>query len=210
MSPTSILVIQAIASAITAVALVVLVAAAARVAWHFRITHRKVNELLDRLHGEITPISRHVTSIADDLRAVTASIRGDVERVNTTIADANDRVQQAVALTEKRVNEFNALLAVVQHEAEHVFLDTASTVRAFRRGAAAFAGEMSGSGMDLASDELDAAGDEEVDEESAEELETRLASEEESDGDDGSPEPAAEAFPAAPRLRPRARNRRRA
>jgi hypothetical protein len=109
------------------------------------------------------------------------------------------------------MNEFNALLAVVQQEAEDVFLDTPSTVRALRRGAAAFADPSSTggrSGMDLASDELDAAGSERVEAEAAEDFETQMASEEEGDGNDGSPESAAETLPAAPRVRPRARNKR--
>jgi hypothetical protein len=42
-----------------------------------------------------------------------------------------------VALTEQRLNEFNALLAVVQDEAESMFVATASTVRGVRTGAAA-------------------------------------------------------------------------
>ncbi len=40
---------------------------------------------------------------------------------------------------EERIEEFNALMEVVQGEAEDIFLDTASTVRGVRAGARSIA-----------------------------------------------------------------------
>jgi hypothetical protein len=40
---------------------------------------------------------------------------------------------------EERIEEFNALMEVVQTEAEHIFIDTASTVRGVREGARSIA-----------------------------------------------------------------------
>src|SRR3569623_1969863 len=97
------------------------------------------------------------------------------------------------------MGELNALLAVVQQEAEHVFVSTASTVRGVREGAAAFRHR---NGMDLASDELDAADDLGA----AGDIEFQ----EEVDGYDRKPQSAAETLPAAPRVRPRQRSARRA
>lgn len=204
MASNGILLIQALSSVIIAVALLVLVIGGGLVVAKLRQTHRKTEQLLDRVHAELTPLSRRLTAIAEDMHAVSSSVRGEIERVNATIGAANDRVHEAVALTERRLKEFNALLAVVQDEAEHLFVSTASTVRGVRRGAA-YLGDRGG--MDLASDELDAA-DRLVTE--ADDFETQLASEEEGDGHDGDPEPAAEALPAAPRVRSRTRNKRRA
>jgi hypothetical protein len=167
-------------------------------AWRFRGTYKKANELLDRLQNDIGPIARHATSISDNINYITTALRADVGKVQATIDAANDRVQQAAALTEERLNEFNALLAVVQQEAEDMFVSTASAVRGVRTGAAAFHGR---DGMDFASDDLDSA-------DLADELEVQLESEEEGNGDDGSPESSAAALSAAPRLRPRTRGRR--
>jgi len=195
--------IAALASVATTVSLMVLALFAVHVLWNYRKTYTKVNSLIDRLHGDLTPLIRHATSIADNVDFVTTSIRTDIQKVNDTIDTANDRVQRALLMAERRLNEFNALLAVVQAEAEGVFLSTASTVRGVRRGAASFGAP---SGTDLASDELDAA-------ESADDLELEdddLEIQEEDDGDDRNPESAAQALPAAPRVRPRPRNRRRA
>ena len=193
----------AVASGLMTVAILVLTVALVPAAWNFRKSYKKVNDLLDRIYGDITPIMRHASSISDNVDFITTSIRTDVQKVNATINTANERVQRALSQAEHRLNEFNALLAVVQDEAEGVFVSTASTVRGVRSGAAAFRGR---GGTDLASEELDTA--ELVDE--AELLMDDTEIEEERDGHDGNPEPAAEALPAAPRLRPRARSRRRA
>ncbi len=195
--------ITAIASTLITLALLVLVVVAVPVAWNFRKTYKKVNHLLDRIYGDITPIMRHASSISDNIDFVTTSIRTDVQKVNATINTANERVQRALLQAEHRLNEFNALLSVVQGEAEGVFLSTASTVRGVRRGAAALHERR---GTDLASDELDT---DDLDEEI--ELATNdIEIQEEGDGHDSDAEPTAQALPAAPRVRPRSRNRRRA
>jgi len=88
-------------------------------------------------YGDINPLMRHASAIADNVNYITTSVRTDVQQVNATIAAANQRLQQAIALTEQRLGEFNALLEVVQEEAETMFIATASTVRGVRTGAAA-------------------------------------------------------------------------
>lgn len=203
--------ISAIASTLITITLLVLVVVAVPVAWSFRKSYKKVNDLLDRIYGDITPLMRHASSIADNVDFVTTSIRTDVQKVNATIATANERVQRALLLSEHRLNEFNALLSVVQDEAEGVFLSTASTVRGVRRGAAAF---QERGGTDLASDELDTDDlDDEIDEEIESQIELAtndIEIQEEGDGHDSNAQSAAQALPAAPRVRPRPRNRRRA
>ena len=193
--------ITAVASTLITLTLLVLVVVAVPVAWNFRTSYKKVNHLLDRIYGDITPIMRHASSISDNIDFVTTSIRTDVQKVNATINTANERVQRALLLAEHRLNEFNALLAVVQREAEGVFLSTASTVRGVRRGAAALHER---GGTDFASDELDP---DELDDE-IELATTDIDIEEEGDGHDSDAEPTAQALPAAPRVRPRSRSRR--
>lgn len=195
--------IASIADIAMMVSLLLVALVAARVLWSFRTTHTKVNNLVDKLQGDVAPLLRHATAIADNLNFVTTAIRTDVQKVTDTIDIANDRVHRALLTAEQRLNEFNALLSVVQDEAEGVFVSTASTVRGVRRGAASFRAR---GGTDLASDELDAA-------DPADDLDLDdddLEIQEEDDGDDRNPESAAEALPTAPRLRPRTRKRRRA
>jgi uncharacterized protein YoxC len=127
----------AIAGGLMTLALLVLTVALVPAAWNFRKSYAKVSDLLDKVYGDVNPLMRHASAIADNVNYITTSIRTDVQQVNATIAAANLRLQQAVALTEQRLGEFNALLAVVQEEAETMFIATASTVRGVRTGAAA-------------------------------------------------------------------------
>jgi uncharacterized protein YoxC len=127
----------AVAGGLMSVALLVLTVALVPAAWNFRKSYAKTSDLLDRVYGDINPLMRHASAIADNVNYITTSVRTDVQQVNATIAAANQRLQQAVALTEQRLNEFNALLEVVQDEAESMFVATASTVRGVRTGAAA-------------------------------------------------------------------------
>ena len=172
----------AIASGLMTIAILVLTVALVPAAWNFRKSYAKISDLLDRIYGDVNPIMRQASSIADNVNYVTTSVRTDVQQINATIAAANLRLQQAVALTEQRLNEFNALLAVAQQEAESVFVATASTVRGVRTGAAALHHE---------DDEEDALG-------------APLPTSEELD--DGYDDPdSAEAGPTRPRVRPRRR-----
>ncbi len=131
----------AVASGLTSVAMLVLAVALVPAAWNFRKSYAKVSALLDRIYGDVNPIMRHASSIADNVNYITTSVRADMQLVNATIATANQRLQQAMAITEQRLNEFNALLEVVQQEAESMFVATASTVRGVRTGAASLHNE---------------------------------------------------------------------
>jgi uncharacterized protein YoxC len=119
------------------IAILVLAVALVPAAWNFRKSYAKASDLLDKVYGDINPLMRHASAIADNVNYITTSVRTDVQQVNATIAAANQRLQQAMALTEQRLGEFNALLEVVQEEAESMFIATASTVRGVRTGAAA-------------------------------------------------------------------------
>ncbi|HEY4132826.1 MAG TPA: DUF948 domain-containing protein [Gemmatimonadaceae bacterium] len=198
--------VTAISTAITTIALMVLAVVTALAAWRFRNTYNKVDTLLDRLHGELSPVMQHARVIADNVNYVTTVVRADLAKVDATIDDANERVKDAVDAAERRLTEFNALLAVVQEEAEQVFLSTASTVRGVRRGAATFHDR---GGTDFASDELDPADVADAIEQQLD-GQLELVSQEERDGDDSDTQSATEALPTAPRVRPRTRRPRRA
>lgn len=171
----------AIASGLMTIALLVLAVALVPAAWNFRKSYARVSALLDRIYGDINPLMRHASAIADNVHYITTSVRTDVQQVNATIAAANQRLQQAMSVTEQRLAEFNALLEVVQQEAETMFVATAATVRGVRTGAAALH-----HGEDAA-------------------LETaRASTEETADVDDNDPD-AAEAGTTRPRVRPRRR-----
>lgn len=188
--------LTAAASTIMTFALLALIIVAIPVAWRLRNTYLKFDRMLDSIRTDVAPIVSNVHSISDNLNFITTSIRSDVAKLHETIDSGNERVRRAIDQSERRVKEFNALLAIVQEEAEGLFISTASTVRGVQEGTRTFHGD---SGMDLASDELDAA-----------EAERDLDLEEETDGNQRRTESPDDAGPAAPRVRPRARGRRHA
>ena len=136
--------LSGIASILISLALLALCVGLIPAAWNFRKSYGKVNDLLKQIYGDVNPIMRHASTIADNVNYVTTSIRVDIQQVNQTIATANERLQEAMRLTERRVQEFNALLDVVQREAETTFVATAATLRGVREGAATFRDEALG------------------------------------------------------------------
>ncbi len=128
--------VTSVATTILTISFLVLTVALVPAAWNFRKSYARINELLERVYGDINPLMRHASSIADNMNYVTTSIRVDKQQINQTIASANARLTQAIAMTEDRLREVNALLAVVQEEAEDVFVTTASAMRGARAGAA--------------------------------------------------------------------------
>ncbi len=119
------LVIVAIAIVVTAIAGLVLAARTSRALRRVaRSAEKKADPLLDR--------SR---SVAANVEFITATLRTDVEGLHQSVRSLSARLQQASDHMETRIDEFNALMEVVQGEAESVFLDTASTARGVRAGA---------------------------------------------------------------------------
>lgn len=191
--------VSSIARAVMTIALLVLTVVLVPAAWNFRKSYKRINRLLDQVYGDIHPIMRHASTVADNVNYITTSIRVDVQQLNQTIALGNQRLREGIQSTERRIQEFNALLEVVQREAEDVFLSTASTVRGVRAGASELrrrpdAGEPAiVDGADGPLDDEDLYGG----------LEAELEAEEEDDGYDGTDEDTQRQ--PAPRIRPRRR-----
>jgi uncharacterized protein YoxC len=122
------------ASGIASIALMVLTIALVPAAWNFRKSYAKISDMMDRIYGDINPIMRHVSTIADNVNYITTAVRVDVQKLSQTVASANQRLMSSVDLAEERIKDLNALLAVVQEEAESAFITTASTVRGVRTG----------------------------------------------------------------------------
>jgi uncharacterized protein YoxC len=186
--------VAAVASSLMTIALLVLAVSLTPAAWNFRSSYKKWNELLERIQGDLTPLMRHASSIADNLDYITTSVRTDIQQVNATVAAANQRLHQAIAVTEERLSQFSALLEVVQDEAEQLFVSTASAARGVRAGAESLARgapdvqEPQPLAVDLTADDLD-----------------ERAAQEADDGNDVND--ATETESARPRVRPRTRRR---
>ena len=176
--------IAGVAQGLMTIAILVLTVVLVPAAWNFRNSYKRINELIDRFYGDIGPLVRNANSISDNVNYITTSLRVDVQQFNQTVALANERLTTAVKTAERRLHELDALLKVVQREAEDAFVSTASTLRGVRAGATTLRDEVEG---DLVADEY----------EDVEALQER----EEDHGDDGETEN--DEWRERPRVRPR-------
>jgi uncharacterized protein YoxC len=126
--------ITSTASGVMTITVIILTVALVPAAWNFRKSYKKISEMLDKVYGDINPLMRHASAIADNVDYITTSIRVDVQQVSQTIAAVNQRLQEAIESAEDRMKQLNALLDVVQEEAESAFVTTASTIRGVQTG----------------------------------------------------------------------------
>jgi uncharacterized protein YoxC len=104
----------------------------------FRKTASKFEAVLDHIEKSIDPVTKHASNIADNIDYITTSVRADVQAIRKTLLVANDGIREVLESSERRLHELGAVLRVVQEEAEHAFVSTASTIAGVRAGAAAF------------------------------------------------------------------------
>ncbi len=126
--------VVSIASGVMTITVIVLTVALVPAAWNFRKSYKKVGDMLDKIYGDINPLMRHASAIADNVDYISTAIRVDIQQVSQTVAAVNQRLQQAASAAEDRINQLNALLEVVQEEAESAFVTTASTIRGVQTG----------------------------------------------------------------------------
>jgi hypothetical protein len=108
--------------------------------------NRTLGEIRLGVRQNLGPVSDRARAISDNVEFITQALRTDVERLNASVKALTDRLHLASERMEERIEEFNALMEVVQDEAEGIFIDTASTVRGVRAGARSIAGGRSDSG----------------------------------------------------------------
>lgn len=126
--------VVSVASGVMTITVIILTVALVPAAWNFRKSYKKISEMLDKVYGDINPLMRHASAIADNVDYVTTAIRVDIQQLSQTVAAVNQRLQQAASAAEERIKQLNALLEVVQEEAESAFVTTASTIRGVQTG----------------------------------------------------------------------------
>ncbi|TVP74239.1 MAG: hypothetical protein EA352_11045, partial [Gemmatimonadales bacterium] len=97
-----------------------------------RATVRRIESLRRSLVAD--PAVKSLRETAANVEAVSDTVRTELVRLTESLGGVSDRVDQASRRMEERIEEFNALMEVVQREAEDVFLDTAATARGIRHG----------------------------------------------------------------------------
>ena len=112
----------------------------------------QLKRLLGSLQQHVQPVTDRARVAAENVEYISAMVREDVQKVRASVSGLSDRLREASERMEERVEEFNALMDVVQDEAEAVLLDTAAVVRGVRAGAQTMgesvAGAAAGGGTD--------------------------------------------------------------
>jgi uncharacterized protein YoxC len=129
-----------ITSAATAIVFLVLIVILVPTVLKFRRTTAKFETVLDRIERSIDPVTKHASRVADNVDYITTSIRADVQDLRKTLLTANEGIREVIDSSERRLHELGAVLRVVQEEAEHAFVSTASTIEGVRAGVATFRG----------------------------------------------------------------------
>jgi hypothetical protein len=143
-------VMAGVATIIIALAIIVVSLAAIAVAL-------KVRGMVKRVRGDMAPVRKHLEAAAANVEYVSLAVRQDVEAVSRTVKSASEKAQVAADAAGKRLAELNALMDVVQAEAEDIFIRTASTVRGVQAGAGAFARMTRGADGPMDDDTMDGA-----------------------------------------------------
>jgi len=99
---------------------------------------KKLEEQGQKLRVDLAPAIHNVTAVTENVNFVSKTVKKDVEKLSASVTAATGRLQGAAAQAEQRVGEFNALIGVVQEEAEQLFITGASTLRGIRAGAETF------------------------------------------------------------------------
>ena len=98
---------------------------------------RRLTDIARRLEEQSRPVLERAGGVADNVDAITRSLRDEAQHLTGSVRALSDRLRQASTHMETRIDEFNALLEVVQAEAEETFLKTAAAVRGVGAGARA-------------------------------------------------------------------------
>ena len=102
----------------------------------------QLKRLLGSIQRNVQPVTDRARVAAENVEYITALVRQDVQKVRASVSGLSERLGEASERMEERVEEFNALMDVVQDEAESVLLDTAAIVRGVRAGAQTMGGSV--------------------------------------------------------------------
>ena len=95
----------------------------------------QIRKLLAGMQNHIQPVADRARAAAENVEYISAVVRTDIQKVNESVTKITSRLNDASDHMEDRIAEFNALMQVVQGEAEDIFLDAAATAHGVRAGA---------------------------------------------------------------------------
>jgi len=147
-SPTFLSTAEAISTILLTVAVFGVLVALMAVLFQLRKLTRTAGTMVKRLQKDATPVMERAKSVAENVDFITMAVRTDIQKLNESVSRLSDRLKDASIDMEKRIQDFTALVEVLQAEAEDLALDTAAAVRGVRAGTRSLAGGGEGSPPD--------------------------------------------------------------
>lgn len=95
----------------------------------------QIRKLLAGMQKQLQPVADRARAAAENVEYISAVVRTDIRKVNDSVTKITSHLNDASDHMEDRIAEFNALMQVVQGEAEDIFLDTAAAAHGVRAGA---------------------------------------------------------------------------
>lgn len=137
-TPAWVDVLTAVAQIVLALSLLVLAGVVLGIALGLKKVYGRLRPQIEGFRGDFAPVVKNAAEVSENVNYISGAVRQDVERLSQTVTATNDRLNRAAAAAERRLGDFNALLGVVQEEAEDLFIGTASAVRGVRAGTEEF------------------------------------------------------------------------
>lgn len=78
-------------------------------------------------------VMKQVEAVSSEAKAITRRLKGELEGIVDLSADARARLRSAIDSADSRLKDLDALVEVVQSEAEETALDVAAMMRTVRR-----------------------------------------------------------------------------
>ena len=141
MAPSFLATVEAVSTIVLVVAVLGVLVALLMVLLQLRKLTRSIGSVAKRLEKDAAPVMARARSVAENVDFITMAVRTDVQKVNASVASLNDRLKEASVRMEERIQDFSALVEVLQGEAEDLALDTAAAVRGVRAGTRSLGGE---------------------------------------------------------------------
>jgi uncharacterized protein YoxC len=130
--------LAAVAQIVLALALLVVGLGLLFAALKVKALMKKLEEQGQKLRVDLAPAIHNVTTVTENASQVSKAVRKDVDRLSASVTAATEKLKGAAEVAEQRVGEFNALIGVVQEEAEQLFIGGAATLRGVRAGSETF------------------------------------------------------------------------
>jgi len=143
-APSFLATAEAVSTIVLALVMVAVLVALVVVLLQVRKLSRSLMEVVRKVEQDSGPVLDKAKNVAENVDFISAAIRSDVEKLSESVSGLSKHLRESAQRMEERIQDFNALVDVLQTEAETLALDTAATVRGVKEGTRSLAARGNG------------------------------------------------------------------